>query len=259
MKVIYKYPGVKYSIDSILEFQSEEQSDFWSEPLFYFFSQIDRELFKSFDFNQRMNYLSEFFNKFAIENESIINEKINKYNERWNKYQLQIIDALEEAFEIKLDDKFNDMKGYISFNPISPRYLNNNSFDIFYLNSQKGAIGISLHEIIHFVWFYVWNNHFHDSYEEYETPSLKWILSEMVVEPIMRDERLRSINPYFDGGGCVYPYFYTLKIEDKPILDILQGMYKSMSIIEFMEESYELCLKYEGEIRKHIAKSEGVF
>ena len=259
MKVVYKYSGVNYSIDSILEFQRDEQSDFWREPLFYFFSQIDRELFKSFDFNQRRTYLSEFFNKFAIENESIINEKISKYNERWNTYELQIIDALEEAFEIKLHDKFNDMKGYISLNPISPRYLDNNSFDIFYLNSQKGAIGISLHEIIHFVWFYVWNNHFHDSYEEYETPSLKWILSEMVVEPIMRDERLRSINPYFDGGGCVYPYFYTLKIKDKPILDILHGMYKSMSIIKFMEESYELCLKYEGEIRKHIAKSEESF
>lgn len=256
MNLIYRYPGIKYSIDSIMEFQGDEQSAFWSEPLFHFFSEIDREVFKGFDYNQRRVYLNEFFCKFSMENESLIQKKIIKYNERWELYKPQIVEALEEAFEINLDNKFNSMVGYISFNPISPRYLDNESFDIFYLNSEKGALGLSLHEIIHLVWFYVWNNHFNDNYEEYETPNLKWILSEMVVEPIMRDERLKSINPYFDGGGCVYPYFYTLKIEDKPILDILYDMYKTMSIIDFMEKSYELCLKYEVEIRKHIAESE---
>lgn len=121
---------------------------------------------------------------------------------------------------------------------------------------KKGALGLSIHEIIHFVWFHVWNNYFHDSYDEYELPHLKWILSEMVVEPIMRDERLRAINPYFDGGGCVYPYFYTLKIENRPILDILYEMYQSMSMVEFMKKSYELCLEYEALIREHIDTNE---
>ena len=46
------------------------------------------------------------------------------------------------------------------------------------MNSEKGAIGSAIHEIIHFVWFYVWNQTFADSYEEYETLSLKWILSD---------------------------------------------------------------------------------
>ena len=78
----------------------------------------------------------------------------------------------------------------------------------------------------------------------------------MVVEPIMRDERLASINPYFQNEGCVYPYFYTLKIEKKPILDILYEMYKSMSINEFMEKGYELCSKHEDEIRRHIKENE---
>lgn len=256
MKLVYKYPNVKYSIDSILEFQGDEQNYFWSEPLFYFYPQIDKESFKSFDLDERRKYLKEFFERLYKDNELIINEKITKYNDRWNIYKFQIIKALEEAFELNLEDKFNDMVGNISFNPISPRYLEDNSFDVFYLNSERGALGLSLHEIIHFVWFYVWNNHFHDNYEEYETPSLKWILSEMVVDTIMRDERLSSINPYFNDGGCVYPYFYTLTIESKPILDILYEMYKSLNITEFMEKSYGLCLKYEGLIRAHIKENE---
>jgi len=97
--------------------------------------------------------------------------------------------------------------------PIAPRYLQERYFDVFYLNSEKGAIGSSIHEIIHFVWFYVWNQVFGDSYEEYERPSLKWILSEMAVESIMKDPRLSSINPYFprEEGGCIYPYFFDLR------------------------------------------------
>ena len=256
MDLIYKYPGKEYSINSILEFQRDEQSAFWSEPLFHFFPNIDRELFKSFNYSQRVNYLNEFFNKFSMENEPHINEKIIKYNEIWKLYKSQIVDALEEAFEINLDNVFNNMVVYISFNPISPRYLDNDSFDVFFLNSERGALGISLHEIIHFVWFYIWNNHFNDNYEEYETPNLKWILSEMVVDSIMRDDRLKSINPYFNDGGCVYSYFYTLKIDDEPILDILYDMYKKMPITDFMEKSYELCLIHELKIRKHIDENE---
>lgn len=84
-----------------------------------------------------------------------------------------------------------------SLNPIEPRFLKEHCYDTFYLNSAKGAIGDGIHEIIHFIWFYVWNQLFGDNYDEYERPSLKWILSEMVVESVMRDERLSSINPVF--------------------------------------------------------------
>ncbi|MBS5315629.1 MAG: hypothetical protein KHY44_04480 [Clostridiales bacterium] len=256
MNLIYEYSGIMRSIDSIMAFTGEEQTDFWSEPFFYFFPDIDKKRFKTLTNEQRKQYLIDYFFRFEKENKEIIAEKIYKYNERWETYQSQIVDALQEAFGVDLMELFNDMRGYITFNPVCPRYLENNTFDVFYLNSEKGALGLSIHEIIHFVWFHVWNNYFHDSYDEYELPHLKWILSEMVVEPIMRDERLRAINPYFDGGGCVYPYFYTLKIENRPILDILYEMYQSMNMVEFMKKSYELCLKYEALIREHIDTNE---
>ena len=146
-------------------------------------------------------------------------------------------------------------------NPISPRYLKERTFTIFYLNSEKGMMGLSIHEIIHFVWFLVWTRLFEDSYEEYETPSLKWILSEMVVESIMKDERLSSINPYFprENGGCIYPYFYDLAVEEKPILDTLDELYRNRNIQDFMKESYAYCLAHETEIREHIRRSEDNF
>lgn len=256
MDLVYEYNGIMRSIDSIMEFTCDGQTDFWSEPFFRFFPDIDKERFKTLTNVQRKEYLIAYFLEFEQLNIDVLTDKLQKYNARWATYQAQIVDALQDAFKVNLREVFNDMKGYITFNPICPRYLENNTFDIFYLNSEKGALGLSIHEIIHFVWFYVWNNHFNDSCDEYESPHLKWILSEMVVEPIMRDERLKSINPYFNEGGCVYPYFYTLKIENRPILDILYDMYKSMSIIEFMEKSYKLCLEYEVLIREHIDVNE---
>lgn len=256
MDLVYKYNGIMRSIDSIMEFTYDEQPDFWSEPFFHFFPDIDKERFKTLTNVQRKEYLIAYFLEFEQLNRDVLADKLQKYNARWAAYQTQIVNALQDASKVNLREVFNDMKGYITFNPISPRYLENNTFDVFYLNSEKGALGLSIHEIIHFVWFYVWNNHFNDSYDEYESPHLKWILSEMVVEPIMRDERLKSINPYFNEGECVYPYFYTLKIESRPILDILYNMYSLMSITEFMEKSYKLCLEYEVLIREHIDANE---
>ena len=100
---------------------------------------------------------------------------------------------------------------------------------------------------------------FKDSYDEYERPSLKWILSEMVVEPVMRDKRLSSINPYFprENGGCVYPYFFDMIADGKTILDTLDEMYRHQPIEDFMRNSYAYCQRHEAEIRAHIRKSEG--
>lgn len=146
----------------------------------------------------------------------------------------------------------------VSLNPIEPRYLQTSSFDVFYMNSEKGFIGEAMHEIIHFVWFFVWHRTFSDSYDEYESPSLKWILSEMVVESIMKDPRLSSINPYFkrENGGCIYPYFFDMKTGGSYTLDVLDEMYRSHKITDFMKNAYLYCEKYEKEIREHIIKAE---
>ena len=68
----------------------------------------------------------------------------------------------------------------------------------------------------------------------------------------MRDDRLGPINPYYTHQSCVYPYFYTMQIEGKPILDVLYEMLSSMPMPKFMEKSYQLCVEHETEIRRHI-------
>lgn len=258
MKLTYRWPGAAYSVQSTLEFAREGQSEFWSGPLFHFYPQLDRDRFFALDAAGRAAYLTEFFTGLERENRALLAEKAAGYQRRWQQHQPRITAAFEEAFGLDLTGRFDDLTANISFGVVEPRYLDRNTFDVFWMNSDRGALGESLHEIIHFLWFDVWQRHFRDDPAEYEAPSLKWILSEMAVEPVMRDERLRSINPYFgqENGGCVYPYFYTMRIDGQPVLDTLYGLYRRMPVTDFMEQSYAFCQAHEAEIRRHIAASE---
>lgn len=259
MNITFVNPGVDYMLQRIMAFQMEEESSFWSEPLYHFYPQLDKAYAASLPFSERKAYIERILRDVYMELEDSIQEKVTLYTRHWTDCKGQITAALSEAFGVDCVSLFNDLRCNVSMNPIEPRFLKERYFDIFYLNSERGAIGECLHEIVHFVWFYVWNRLFADSYDEYERPSLKWILSEMVVESVMRDERLSSINPYFprEQGGCVYPYFFDMKAGGALILDTLDEMYRAQTIEEFMKNSYAYCQKHETEIRDHIKRSEG--
>jgi len=259
MEITFINPGIDHMIEQIMGFQTEGESDFWSEPLYHFYPQLDRAYAAALPFEKRKSYIERVLRAAYADLESTIDEKTALYSRHWANCKDQITDALSEAFSVDCRGLFDDLRCGVSMNPIEPRFLTEHSFDIFYLNSERGAIGESIHEIIHFVWFYVWNRVFGDSYDEYERPSLKWILSEMVVESVMRDERLSSINPYFpkEQGGCIYPYFFDMAVGGSLILDTLDEMYRSQNIEEFMKNSYAYCRRHEAEIREHIKKAEG--
>ena len=256
MKLRFEFGGAKYSAAGIFEFTKTSMTDFWREPFFHFYPDVDRKKYHAMSDPDRLDFLHTYFEAFYAAHRSEIENKLSEYNAHWQIYEPQIIAALQDIFGVELDDVFNDLVCYTTFNPICPRYLDKNSFDNFYLESKAGALGTAMHEIIHFVWFYVWQERFGDDTAEYETPHLKWILSEMVVEPIMRDDRLGPINPYYTHQSCVYPYFYTMQIEGKPILDVLYEMLSSMPMPKFMEKSYQLCVEHETEIRRHIEGAE---
>lgn len=250
MKLRYNNPGIQHSIDSIMLFLEGDYSEYWFESSLYFYPQIDKGKLCSFNSLQKRDYLLEVLSD-VVEIEAI-KQKVISYQKYWDSKSSSIQKALEDTFDLQLSDKFNDMTGNITLNPICPRFLDERRFDVFYLNSEKGALGMAIHEIIHFVWFYVWNCHFKDDKREYENPHLKWIFSEMVVDTIMRnDKRLYSINPYFESG-CAYDYFYTMKIEGTPVLDILQRLFEVNNILSFMEKGYQYCLVHEKEIRNQM-------
>ena len=258
MEVTFQNPGVEYMIDSIMGFQTEEETDFWSAPLYYFYPQLDQGCAAALSFPEKQRYIADTMRRVYAELEPELNEKVSSYSRRWEECREQITAALSDAFDVDCRRLFPDLRCNLSLNPICPRFLKERYFDVFYQNSPRGAVGVAIHELVHFVWFYVWNRTFRDSADEYERPSLKWILSEMVVESVMRDPRLASINPYFprEEGGCIYPYFFDMTAGGVPILDTLDAMYKSQPIRDFMRSSYAYCQAHEAEIRSHMQRAE---
>lgn len=248
MELHFCDPGLDYSLDIIMEFQQSDLSGWWKQPLFHFYPQIDRTKFDRLDASSQRLYLRQELQHIYEAAKPEICCKLGLYAAHWQKYKPQIEDAFSEAFQADSRGLFSDMTANITLNPTCPRYLDTHSFDLFYLNSERGALGLSLHEMIHFFWFHTWHQLFQDDFSEYETPSLKWIFSEMAVEPIMRDKRLSDINPYFEDG-CVYEYFYHMKIDGTPILEMLYEMYRQNDMQNFMQKGFLFCQEHESEIR----------
>ena len=259
MHITFLNPGADEMIARIMEFQTEGESAFWSEPLYRFYPQLDRAQADALAFPARRAYIERTMRAVYAELVDTIDARTAAYARHWAACRQQVTAAFSEAFEMDCAARFNDLRCNVSLNPIEPRFLREREFDVFYLNSEKGAIGECLHELVHFVWFDVWNRLFGDDYDDYERPSMKWLLSEMVVESVLRDPRLSSINPYFprEQGGCVYPYFFDLRVDGVPILDTLDAMYRSQPVADFVQSSYAYCLAHEAEIRAHVRAAEG--
>jgi hypothetical protein len=247
MNLVYQNPGLEYMVQSIAEFQSEDQSESFRDSLYYFFPQFDKAKMNTLSPQERADYIRSGLQETYAASEALLDEKLGAWQRHWDAHRSVVEQAFENIFELPLADRFNDMTGNISFNPVCPRYLETRSFDVFYLNSERGALGMALHEIAHFVWFEKWQAHFCDDPKEYDTPHLKWIFSEMVVESLLSDERLKPLNPY--AGHCVYDCFYTLTLDGKPALEALEALYRQHDIISFMEQGYAFCQRHEAAIR----------
>lgn len=57
MEVTFINPGVDYMIQSIMHFQTEGEAEFWSEPLYYFYPQLDRTFAASLPVAERRDYI----------------------------------------------------------------------------------------------------------------------------------------------------------------------------------------------------------
>lgn len=252
MKLLYKDPGYKYSVESISEFI--KQDEFWSEPIFHFFPELLKfkgSFDKSSDNKDIVKEISGTVFELYRSREKEIQSKVISYQENWNRYERLINERFSSIFQFDTSDIFNDLVCNITLDPISPRYLREHVFDVFYMNSDEGSMGSALHEIVHYLWFYLWNKKYKDSYEQYEAPSLIWILSEAVVEQILSDEEFNKINPYHESGNA-YPYFYNMIVTGRLLYDYLNEIYKNNSMDKFMDESYQFIVENEKEIRSQM-------
>lgn len=251
MQITFQDPGLSYSVDSILLFQTEETGAWWRDALYYFYPWLDRERMEHTSGPEQAAYLREALSGVYGRLVPELAEKTEAYQAHWNENSREIEEALGDIFQIPLVERYQDIQAAVTLNPICPRFLAERRFDVFYRNSPPGALGMALHEIVHFLWFDRWQTLFLDDPAEYESPHLKWIFSEMAVRPILGDPRLAARNPYYPDA-CIYEYFYTMTAEGRPILDTMDELFAGGSIDQFMTEGYRYCQEHEVEIRRQI-------
>ena len=141
MEVTFYNPGVDYMIKQILAFQTEEDTPFWSEPLYHFSIRISISHAAGLPFCERKEYIARTMRTVYVELEATINHKVTMYARHWASCKAQITAALSDAFGVDCAHLFEDIRCNVSMNPIEPRFLKERCYDTFYLNSERGAIG----------------------------------------------------------------------------------------------------------------------
>ncbi len=257
MKLKFIVADLPYSAGSMADFlhlsdtMTGEMYKGMGSSILTLYPELDASDLKNLSQAQTANYIQE---KLREKYEALLpqmSEKAQMYQTRWDDCEKEIERSLGDIFHIDMAACFNDMVGRVNMNPICPRFLEDSSFDIIYLYSDKGAVCVSLHEITHFVWFKVWQNLFHDSPEFYEQPHLPWILSELAIDAILTDVRLNKFiwNEQI-AKQPAYPEFYEINTRRGKLIDVMREIYKNSSIEGFMQKGYDFCKENKGLFEK---------
>lgn len=75
MEITFVNPGADYMIQRMMDFQAEEESAFWSEPLYHFYPQLDKVYAAGLSFDERTEYIARTMRTVYAESENTINEK----------------------------------------------------------------------------------------------------------------------------------------------------------------------------------------
>lgn len=253
MKLAFQIPMLKQVLETTLWTQEDSVTPMWRNYLYKYYPQLDKEKALSLPEKQRMQYVGDVLSQVYKGKKDEFKTMLQSWQAEWNNNLPEIESALAQAYDIDVKPILNDMVAYINLNPVCPRFLDEHTFYVFYKVDPKRAVRTCLHEIMHFLWFYKWQEHFHDDPKEYDNPHLKWIFSEMVQDTMCQDTPLKS---FFKGRKNAYDYFYTMEIRGIPILKKLSDIHKAKGLLGLFEQGFDYLKQNELEIRAAIQKAE---
>ena len=255
MKLNWQQKDFDSDLDFILFHQKDGTPIWWQKQLFQAYPDLDYEYALSLPESNRFEYISEQMKIQAEKRKSVVDNSIKIFSDKWSEISDKLNDVYSNAFDNDCNNILNDMVANVGLNPICPRDIQNHSFDIYHYFDSQYAITTALHEITHFVWFYFWQKHFQDNSTEYDFPNIKWLLSEIVVETIIRNSEINNLikQPQY----IAYSYFYDMTINGELLFDIMKKMYINRTdIYDFMEKSFNWIKNNESELREKIAVAE---
>lgn len=178
-------------------------------------------------------------------NSNVFNKKIEDLKNILSVEFAKINDMLENIFKVKIKNKITINLGIC---PFCPRFLADFAFDICIFDSNESVLQTIVHELIHFYWFAkVEAMGYNLTKEEKEIPSLTWLVSEIVIDPIFQNSNLKQ---FLVNNMPAYQIFYNSVIGGKNIIEVFNDMFKiSKNIEEFIEKSMDYIKENKSELK----------
>lgn len=250
MKLKFEKATFQYTCKSISEFFGEGAMEDFQEYICEVYPSIILDEIKRVNGAEKENYIKNKIRVIYDKEKNIMCEKVSEYQKKWDEHRSEIVNCFSEIFGCDANNVMNEIKVRVGINPICPRYLEEGEFDTYYKLNSKQNITNCIHELTHFVWFDCWKKIFKDYKEEsFEHPNIVWIFSEIAIDPILRDDRIKK---FCSLEKPAYECFYGIQIEDKNMIEEIRKLYKNNCIEAFMKKGIEYCNLHENILKKYI-------
>lgn len=212
------------------------------------FFKIDSKTYNNLSSDKKYELISNIVNNVFKKNETKINLAKEQLNKIISKNYNEIIDEFAKIFNIVYEGE-EIYKISVGICPICPRFLKDKRFDVCFNNSTEYCLQTLIHEMTHFYWFEKFSKVFKNiSSKEYESPNLPWLLSEIVVDCIIKNSNL---NKFIVDEHIVYNIFYKTNINNENLIVYFNELYKnSESIDDFIIKSVNYINKNKREFQK---------
>ena len=195
--------------------------------------------------SKREEVIYDFFKN--IEKKADLEKKSREFQRSWDDINDKIMKALSNIVEIEWPDNCKIITGRVTVNPVCPRYLDFRTFDVNYQFDANKMRPVSIHELLHFIYFGKWKETFpRAKRREFDNPYLVWKLSEIVPKAILSDKRIQRV---YKNEPQVYNKFYDIKIKDRAMLDYFQEIYEDRKdFADFLRKSWAFANKHKDKM-----------
>lgn len=180
------------------------------------------------------------YDDFIKENNSVLEH----YSNIWSEYNDNYMEALSNYLNIKWPSKYSNIQVRVGKIPLCPRYIKEGMFDI-HLKNDDELVETCMHELCHFLFFEKCKELFKDwKWEDFESPSLLWYLSEITIDPILNSNDIQKVFKY--NFRC-YDIFYNIKIDNKLLVETITNIFNNNDITNAIILGYNYLKEHEEE------------
>jgi len=171
-------------------------------------------------------YFDSFYNKHKI----YLTRKVKEFQKYWYRIEASFFSEAGKIFN-KTSSKGREYTAYLSIINCNPRFLNNKSFQVFYLHPQ-GVKYVASHEILHFLFYDYAIERFPAMFKKQDTESgIFWDLSEIFNAVIQQTE------PFIGLHGKVSDFVYPM--HKKYLSQAKKSWHKYKDINQWIKLTYK--------------------